>query len=174
MYSGDFITSESGLHPELKFLKECMFDKGGHVFADLRVNAESEEYSACTFALDGRIVHYRVSKNTPTKTGQFVTIWQRNDLGITEPYNASDKFDFIMIVSLAERLRGLFIFPKLVLVEKGIVTANGKMGKRGIRVYPPWDVPGSRQGEMTQRWQTKYFIHLDDAVHPGVIKQMLR
>jgi hypothetical protein len=135
------------------------------------MNSESEEYGASSFAIDGRIVHFRVSKITPTKTGQFVTIWQRNGLGITEPYNATDNFDFIMIVSMAENHHGLFIFPKLVLVEKGIVTANGKMGKRGIRVYPPWDVPGSRQGEITQRWQNKYF---DDADDPNVIKQMLQ
>jgi len=174
MDSGNFIVSEIGLHPEMKFLKECIFDKGGYVLTDFDVNSESEEYGACSFAIDGTIVLFRVSKITPTKTGQFVTIWQRNEHGITAPYSISDKFDFIVIASRFEHNLGLFIFPKLVLADMGIVAAKTKEGRRGIRVYPPWDVPGSKQGEMTQRWQCKYFIYIDDAVDPNVLKQMLR
>jgi hypothetical protein len=47
---------------------------------------------------------------------------------------------------------------KSVLVHKGIISQNGKGGKRGIRVYPPWDNVMNKQAEKTQSWQTKYFV----------------
>jgi hypothetical protein len=53
---------------------------------------------------------------------------------------------------------GQFIFPKTVLANKGIISKNGISGKRGIRVYPPWDVPNNKQAEKTQRWQLNYFL----------------
>ncbi|HQE35321.1 MAG TPA: MepB family protein, partial [Flavobacterium alvei] len=49
---------------------------------------------------------------------------------------------------------------KKVLVEKGIITQNGKSGKRGIRVYPPWDIPQNKQAEKTQNWQINYFLNI--------------
>jgi hypothetical protein len=51
-------------------------------------------------------------------------------------------------------------FLKSVLADKGIITKNGKEGKRGIRVYPPWDIATNKQAEKTQSWQTKYFLLL--------------
>jgi len=44
------------------------------------------------------------------------------------------------------------------LADKGIITQNGKKGKLGIRVYPPWDVVTNKQAVQTQHWQTKYFL----------------
>lgn len=37
---------------------------------------EGEEYGACTFALDGHPVCFRVAKRTPRKNGQFFTLWR--------------------------------------------------------------------------------------------------
>ena len=39
--------------------------------------AESVDYGACRAELDGKRLVLRVAKTTPTKTGQFVTIWKR-------------------------------------------------------------------------------------------------
>ena len=44
------------------------------------------------------------------------------------------------------------------MADKGIITRNGKEGKRGIRVYPPWDIPTNKQAEKTKIWQAKYFL----------------
>lgn len=67
------------------------------------------------------------------------------------------------------------MFPKSVLAEKGIITLNGKVGKRGIRVYPPWDIPTKKQAQKTQNWQTKYFftIYADRATDLGLAKELL-
>jgi SAM-dependent methyltransferase len=70
----------------------------------LEQNVESKEYGACTFELNGMIIQQRISKITPTKIGQFVTIWKRNMDGITEPFDNSDNFDFVINISTVEEV----------------------------------------------------------------------
>lgn len=74
----------------------------------------------------------------------------------------SDELDFIIIAVKRENDFGQFIFPKRILAEKGIITRDNKEGKRGIRIYPPWDNVTNKQAEKTQIWQTKYFFIIDD------------
>jgi hypothetical protein len=139
-------------------VKELVYDKCDFKFTNLKINSESLEYGACSFELDGQKIEHRISKITPTKTGQFVTIWKRNKNGITEPFDILDDIDFIAITAKSGDNFGQFIFPKSVLAAKGIIKQNGKGGKRGIRVYPLWDKVTNRQAERTQKWQTKYFV----------------
>lgn len=146
------------IQSDLKVAKELVYDKCGFDLTNLEHNLESIEYGACSFDLNGKTIQYRVSKITPTKTGQFVTIWKRNNHGITEPFDILDDLDFIIITSKSGDNFGQFIFPKSVLLDNGIITRNGKAGKRGIRVYPPWDVTTNKQASETQNWQTKYFL----------------
>lgn len=154
------LATSKSINNHLNVLKEFVFDECGFNFSNFKENPESKEYNACSFELDGMHIQYRVSKITPTKTGQFVTIWKRNTSGITEPFDFSDELDFVIITSSRCDNVGLFIFPKNVLAENGIITKNGKSGKRGIRVYPPWDVTTNKQASKTQRWQTNYFLTL--------------
>ena len=148
----------NSIHSDLKVVKELVYDKCGFVLTNLKQNVESKEYGACTFELNNKIIQQRVSKTTPTKTGQFVSIWKRNKDGVTEPFDNSDNFNFVIITTRSEEELGQFIFPKSVLADKGIITRNGKIGKRGIRVYPTWNLTTSVQAKKTQSWQTKYFI----------------
>ncbi|RYE55564.1 MAG: hypothetical protein EOP48_09925, partial [Sphingobacteriales bacterium] len=135
-----------------------LYDKCGVHFADLIVEAESQDYGACTFKLNGFKVAFRISKITPTKTGQFVSIWKRSQEGLTQPFEWSDDIDFVIVSSRQGDNFGQFIFPKRLLLQKGIMTGPDKQGKRGIRVYPPWDTVANKQAAATQGWQTKYFL----------------
>ena len=158
MTTENTLTLLNSIHSDLKAVKELVYDKCGFDLKNLKQNIESKEYGACTFELNGKKIEQRISKITPTKTGQFVTIWKRNKEGITEPFDISDDFDFIIITSKSGDNFGQFIFPKSVLADKGIITRNGKIGKRGIRVYPPWVIVTNKQAVKTQSWQTKYFL----------------
>ena len=143
---------------DLEIVKELVYDKCGFDLINLQLNKEGKEYGATSYNLNGKIIQHRVSKITPAKTGQFVTIWKRNRNGITEPYHISDKLDFIIIsVKNGDKL-GIFIFPTLILADKGIIAQNDKGGKRGIRIYPPRDMVSSKQAKETQSWQTRYFM----------------
>lgn len=163
------------LNLEILQVKEFVYDKCNFEFSNLVIDSESEEYQACSFKLNSLQIIHRLSKITPTKIGQFVTIWKRNSKGITAPFDFSDNFDFIIITSKSNEKIGQFVFPKSVLLEKGIISNNNNSGKRGIRVYPPWDIPTSKQAEKTQNWQTKYFYSINkDSFDIELMKNLFR
>jgi hypothetical protein len=159
---------------DLQLAKDLLYEPCGLKLTNPMLNAESSDYGACTFELNGKKIQHRLSKITPTKTGQFVTIWKRNKEGITEPFDVSDDLDMIIITARSGEHFGQFIFPKAVLADKGIITRDGKEGKRGIRVYPPWDLPTSKQAEKTQAWQTPYFFNFKNgnAINLELLKKL--
>lgn len=156
------------LETGLKLINELVYTKCGLRFSSLKLNSESVAYGACSFELNGLKIEHRTSKTTPTKSGQFVTIWKRSEEGITIPFDMSDDIDFVVITSRSGENLGQFIFPKAVLAQHGIVSQNGKGGKRGIRVYTPWDTVHSRQAARTQSWQIQYFWSLQDGIAPSL------
>ncbi len=158
MTTKNALSHVTSFHNDLLLAKELVYDSCGFELTNLKADTESIEYGACSFELNGMAVKHRVSKITPTKTGQFVTIWKRNKNGVTEPFDVSDGIDFIIITARSGDNFGQFIFPKSVLADKGIITNNNKEGKRGIRIYPPWDSATNKQAEKTQSWQTTYFL----------------
>lgn len=153
------------LHENFEACLKQVYAPNGFALSQLKEDPESVEYGGCSFLLNEHSVLFRVAKTTPTKNGQFVTIWKRNQQGITQPFADNDPFDFMVICTRKDELFGQFIFPKKILIEKRIVSLNNKEGKRGIRVYPPWDTPQSRQAEKTQAWQTLYFLDMSRDVN---------
>ena len=118
------------------------------------LEAESQEYEACQFQINESKIHYRKSKITPKKEGQFATFWKRIPSGIIAPFDTTDDFNFLIVnVEL-----GWFIFPKSVLISKKIVSTSLIEGKRAFRIYPPSSVPKSKQAMASQKWQNAYFI----------------
>ncbi len=152
--------SSTILHPELLLINTLVFKPLGFELTNVEAEKESQEYVAHTFRLNECTIKFRVAKITPTKTGQFVTIWKRNEKGITTPFDHSDDIDGVVIVIRKVPNFGVFIFPKDVLHEKKIISDKTRDGKRGIRVYPIWDETTSKQAHQTQRWQTNYFLDL--------------
>ncbi|WP_410878250.1 MepB family protein [Myroides sp. DW712] len=124
------------------------------------IDLECEEYSGYTCQLGPYLTKFRKAKITPKKIGQFVTVWQRNTAGITEPFPLTAPFDFYLIAVRQEEHFGFFLFPKAVLGNKHILTTATREGKRGFRLYPDWDIPTSKQAIQTQQWQSLYFINL--------------
>lgn len=164
----------SEFHNDFFKIKNLVFDVCGLKLSDFAQHTESLEYGACSYILHGKIIQHRVSKITPTKAGQFVTLWHRNKDGFTQPFKISDKIDFVIIVSRSNNNLGLFIFPKNILADKGIISVRDKDGKRGTRVYPPWSVAISKQAKQTQSWQLHYFltIHTEHPTDLSLIKNL--
>lgn len=146
----------------LQTVKKLVYNTCGFEMTNILVESEGKAYDACSFLLDDQAIIHRTSKITPTKSGQFVTLWKRNNKGITIPFDSKDSFDFIVITAKNDNQLGQFIFPKSVLINKGIITHNGKVGKRGIRVYPPWAITSNKQATITQQWQTNYFLEIEN------------
>lgn len=148
--------------PNLQKIDQYVFRTCGLAIANLTRELESQEYAAQNFELINRKFKYRTAKITPTKTGQFVTLWQRTTAGIIAPFEINDPIDFYIIAVRKEPNLGIFIFPKAILFQKGILSGNGKEGKRGFRVYPNWDVVENKQAQKTKEWQKLYFLHLPE------------
>lgn len=142
----------------LKFFQEHLFQPLGMNCSTLEEDLECKEYSGFNFRLNNLNIKFRISKITPTKTGQFVTLWKRNTQGKTTPFDANDPIDYYLIATFKDTLSGIFIFPKSILLEKGILSHGKKLGKRGIRIYPTWDNAESKQAQKAQDWQTQYFL----------------
>lgn len=148
---------------DLLLSKESIFDKADLQITSLQKESESEEYSAFRFQINSKDICYREAKITPTKTGQFVTIWKRNQTGIIEPFDYSDNIDFVIVSVRKDQNWGHFIFPKKILLEKGVFSTQNKEGIRATRVYPPWDETTSKQAQKTQKWQLDYFFNFSDS-----------
>ena len=150
----------TGFHGDLLAAKALVYDPSGFSCSAPVPEAESAEYAACAFMVDGRSVRFRVAKTTPTKVGQFVTVWQRSEEGPIRPFDADDGVDLFVISSRDGDGFGQFVFPREVLCERGIVSRSGSGGKRGFRVYPPWATTTNRQARSTQAWQVNHFFNL--------------
>jgi hypothetical protein len=139
--------------------------------------AESAEYGACRLGLAGLSVAFRVAKTTPTKIGQFVTIWKRpTPQAEIAPLDGADGVD-VVVVSVAEAghsgHHGQFVFDRAVLLAKGVMSRDGVGGKRALRVYPPWTSPVAKDAIRTQQWQLACFVSLDAgaATDPAVLRR---
>jgi hypothetical protein len=146
-----------------------IFKSVGVTIINIIPEKESAEYSACQFTTaDNRKMLFRKSKITPTKNGQFVTLWKRMGAGPIAPFSDQDNITSVIISVENEANSGYFIFPASVLCSRKIFTANGMEGKRAFRVYPPWDIPESKQATTTQKWQLFYFVEIMNTVFSNV------
>ena len=167
--------SQTEIYSELELIDKLVFKTCGFELKNIEIELESKEYFAHTFRLDDTNIKFRTAKITPTKTGQFVTIWKRKPKGITEPFHISDEIDFYIIATRKESNFGIFVFPKNVLYENKILSDKNQVGKRGIRVYPSWDLTTNKKAQKTQIWQTKYFIDIsqDKQIELEKVKKIL-
>ncbi|MEB0227957.1 MepB family protein [Pseudomonas sp. 10S4] len=138
---------------------------------EARREEESAEYGACRFGLDGQTIVFRLAKTTPTKIGQFVTLWKRpTPASEIAPLDVGDGV-VIVVVSVADAThRGQFVFDRKILAAKGVMSIDGEGGKRAIRVYPPWVKPVAKQAIKTQQWQLKYFLALDQSGNADAVE----
>src|SRR5690349_12390186 len=93
---------------------------------------ESREYGAVMFELGGLPARFRVAKITPTKIGQFVTLWKRIGRGPIQPFDEADPLAVVVIHCRADLQSGQFVFPKSVLCRRDVFSRNGEGGKRAI------------------------------------------
>lgn len=149
---------DNKIPPDLQTAQKSAYKPSGLLLENFALESESKEYEACLFEMNQLLILFRKAKKTPIKTGQFVTLWKRDGQGPILPYDLKDPFDLFVIGVRCFEKFGQFVFPKMVLFEKGILSKEQKGGKRAMRVYPPWDDPKSVQAKKTQVWQCRYFF----------------
>lgn len=135
--------------------------------------SESDEYEAARFSLNNNHIVFRKAKITPTKIGQFVTVWKRPAREIA-PLDTSDDIAFVIIAVHDATQSGQFILSQEALVKHGIMSKNGKGGKLGFRIYPPWTKPIAKDAIKSQAWQVQYFLPIstDGTADPALVKKL--
>ncbi len=155
--------------PDLSLAQKLAYSPCGLIYKNLILEQESKEYGACDFTINERYIKFRVGKITPTKKGQFVTLWKRVGDSSIIPYDMADPIDLFVVSVRKGEYFGQFVFPKTVLCEKAIVSKEKKGGKRAFRVYPPWDIVDSPQARNTQTWQLRYFFTIPAEANRGIV-----
>lgn len=159
----------------LTYVDEIFYQPNGLTIKAIREETQNADYGAGVFQLNSKSVRFRVAKVTPTKLGQFVSFWEKDLNNKNQPFSYKNATDLLVINTFSNdnQFFGQFVFPKKILVEQNILrtaTANGKMA---IRVYPSWDTPTSKQAIATQKWQSPYFVGLNN-INSLQIQKLLR
>lgn len=145
----------------LDYVNKMIYEPNGLTVNSVQEEKHNSKYGAGTFRLSSRTVRFRVSHTTPTKVGQFVAFWEKDENNKNRPYLYEEAPDLLVITTFKnENEFGQFVFPKEVLLTQNIVRSASTKGKMAIRVYPSWDSPGSKQAMQTQQWQLPYFINM--------------
>ena len=160
------------MNNNLEQIKTAVLDKCFLSISNFEFESESTVYDACRFELNGLKIISRNAKITPKKSGQFVTFWKRTENNPIEPFEETDPIDFYLVTIRTETDLGFFVFPKSLLIKKGIISTKNKEGKRAFRVYPPWTEANNAQAIRTQKWQQAYFIPISDSIDIVRVKRL--
>ncbi|QTD43301.1 MepB family protein [Sporosarcina sp. Te-1] len=150
-------------HAALHFVTKMIYEPNGLTVKSAQEEKQNAKYGAGTFQLSSRTVRFRVANITPTKAGQFVVFWEKDENNKNQPFTYEKSPDLFVITIFKEDSKfGQFIFPKEILVEQNILRSHSTPGKMAIRVYSSWDQPTNKQAVKTQKWQLPYFVDLSD------------
>ncbi|MDW0111111.1 MepB family protein [Sporosarcina aquimarina] len=149
-------------HTALAHVKQLVYQPNHFTISDVCEERQNSEYGAGVFLLNTNSIRFRVAKVTPTKIGQFVAMWEKDEHHNNQPFSYDESPDLLVINTFTKEHFGQFVFPKAILATHRILKTDSTNGKMAIRVYPSWDTPTSKQAIATQNWQLDYFIDLSD------------
>lgn len=135
----------------IKISKSILSSYFNQNFSDdnLIIEKYNQEYAA--LSCNSLSFRSRLAKKTPNKKGYFLTIWIKNEDNNNRPFNKEESPEFLLVIIKDENKEGIFMFPKDVLANKGIIS-DAKRGKMAFRVYPSWEVGLNTTARKTQEW----------------------
>lgn len=162
------------IHSDFLLANHLAYEPNQLNITNVLIEKESTNYGGLDFNLNGKLCKFRAGKITPKKAGFFFTIWKRLGKNPIMPYDLADPIDFFVFSVHTENHFGQFVFPKIILFKKGILSKDGKGGKRAIRVYPPWIFTKSAQAKKSQTWQTDYFFEIpkNKPIAPHIVQKL--
>jgi len=146
----------------LTYVNELLYEPNHLTIKNIREETQNSDYGAGIFQLNSKSVRFRVAKITPTKVGQFVSFWEKDEANKNQAFSYDNATDLLVINTFNNNGDfGQFVFPKEVLLKQNILKTANTKGKMAIRVYPSWDTPTSKQAIATKKWQSPYFVKTD-------------
>ncbi|MFP7492876.1 MepB family protein [Terribacillus saccharophilus] len=147
------------------FIENILFHLGRSPITNVITEAHNQEYEGMLIQLEDTTYRSRLAKATPKKKGYFVVFWEKDENNKNQAYSFLESPAKVIISIMDENLRGQFVFPKSILLKKGILRSENSKGKMAIRVYPAWERELNKTAAQTQKWQQKYFVDLTDDFH---------
>lgn len=149
----------------LTYVNKLLYEPNHLTIKNIREETQNADYGAGIFQLNSKSIRFRVAKITPTKIGQFVSFWEKDEANKNQAFSYENATDLLVINTFHHNGDfGQFVFPKEVLLKQNILKTADTKGKMAIRVYPSWDTPTSKQAIATQKWQLPYFINVNDTI----------
>lgn len=122
-----------------------------------QLEEQNKDYEGAIFHVGKTSYRSRLAKKTPKKEGYFVVFWKKDSNDNNCPYSYRESPDYVIVSVIDNEKKGLFLFPKCILKEKGILSDQTSKGKMAIRVYPDWSTNLNENALKTQAWQLVYF-----------------
>lgn len=138
----------------------------------LKKEAQNIDYEGATFQFKHHAYRTRMAKLTPKKKGYFVAVWEKAINGTNQAYRYDDSPDKLIVSVIDGEKCGQFIFPKQILLSKGILKNDKQKGKMAFRVYPSWVTNLNATATKTQLWQSDYFIDISLGFDVKKMKEM--
>lgn len=136
----------------LTYINKTIYEPKNLYITSIQEEKQNSDYDGCVFKLSSKTIRFRSSKITPKKIGQFVAFWEKDINNKNRPFLFEQSPELFVITSFKnDNDFGQFVFPKEVLLKNNILRSNSTKGKMGIRVYPSWDNPTSKQAVNTQK-----------------------
>lgn len=129
-----------------------------HFHSPSLINEEQNAaYEGVCFYHDTKFYRSRLANKTPKKAGYFVDFWEKDDQLKNQAFSYEDAPDITLVWIIDADKKGVFMFPKEILLQKNILQTKSQKGKMGIRVYPTWESNLNQTALKTQEWQSHYF-----------------
>ncbi len=130
------------------------------ILVNLVFEPHNQDYQACTFSVGTTSYRSRLAKKTPKKKGYFVACWEKDTFNQNQAYSYEKYPDSLIVAIIDDSKKGLFIFPKEILLKKYILKTKNQSGKMAFRLYPIWETGLNPTAQKTQNWQVPYFTNL--------------
>ncbi|WP_442757099.1 MepB family protein [Planococcus alpniumensis] len=97
----------------LSYVNELIYKPTNLILKSVQEEKQNAKYGAGRFQLSSTTVRFRVANITPTKTGQFVAFWEKDENTNNQPYSYAEAPDLLVITTFkSDSEFGPICFPK--------------------------------------------------------------
>jgi hypothetical protein len=81
----------------LNDVNKMIYEPNGLIVKSVQEEQQNSKYGAGSFRLASKTVRFRVANITPTKVGQFVACWEKDENNKNQPYSYEEAPDLLVI-----------------------------------------------------------------------------
>ena len=117
----------------LTYVNEILYEPNHLTIKNILEETQNSDHGAGIFQLNSKSVRFRVAKITPTKIGQFVAFWEKDEANKNQAFSYDNATDLLVINTFGRNgIYGQFVFPKEVLLKQNILKTSKTKGKMAI------------------------------------------